>query len=185
MTESPSVQTGSTQNNPSSSSLPLNQPVVPEKELFSWRAPARAFKRRDKRFWVTVGAIASLFGLILFLAEGVMPVILIISLIFLFYVLSTVEPEPIQYSITNRGAKIAGKRTDWAVLTRFWFTKRHDSEILVFEMTVIPGRLEFVINPKDKERIKSLCTNYLKEEEIPASNIDRMTNWFSRFLPQT
>ena len=178
-TTKPNIQDQTSTQNPSA-----EQKIELEKELLGWKAASRPFKRRDKQFWTTIIAIAAIFGLILFLVEGVMPVILIISLIFLFYVLSTVEPENIQYSITNKGVKIVGQRTDWEVLTKFWFTRRHDSEILVFEMSVLPGRLELVILPKDKEKIKTLLTTYLKEEESPPSNIDRAANYFSRFLPQ-
>lgn len=157
---------------------------VPEKDVFSWRAPERPFKRRDRQFWITIVAIASIFGLILFLAEGVMPVILIISLIFLFYVLSTVEPEETIYTVTNKGIKISEKLTDWQVLTRFWFTKRLDSDLLVFDMNVVPGRLELVVHSKDKDKIRDILTSYMKEEEAQPSNIDRTASWFSRFLPK-
>ena len=57
-----------------------------EKDLITWVAPARPFKRRDKQFYLTTVSIAGIVCLILFLAEGAMPVILIISLIFLYYV---------------------------------------------------------------------------------------------------
>ena len=85
----------------------------PERDLVTWTAPARPFKRRDRQFYVTTFAIAGIVSLVLFLAEGAMPVILIISLVFLYYVLSTVEPESIEYKITNRGIKIAGRLTPW------------------------------------------------------------------------
>src|SRR3972149_8400337 len=94
------------------------RPVVvkqePERELISWKAAARPFKRRDRRFYVTVFAMAGIAGAVLFAIEGVMPVVLIIALVFLFYVLSTVEPEEIEYVITNKGVKVAGKKTEWA-----------------------------------------------------------------------
>ncbi len=156
----------------------------PEKEIFSWRAPERPFKKRDRQFWITIVATASIFGLILFLAEGVMPVILIISLIFLFYVLSTVEPEETSYTITNKGVKISEKRTDWNVFTRFWFMKRLDSDLLVFDMDVVPGRLELVVHSKDKDKIRDILTTYMKEEEARPSYMDRTAGWFSRFLPK-
>src|SRR3989344_7252250 len=178
-TTKPNIQDQTSTQNPSA-----EQKIELEKELLGWKAASRPFKRRDKQFWTTIIAIAAIFGLILFLVEGVMPVILIISIIFLYYVLSTVEPENIEYSITNKGVKIANQRTDWEYLTKFWFTRRHDSELLVFEMNILPGRLELVISPKDKEKIKTLLTTYLKEEESPPSNIDRAANYFSRFLPQ-
>jgi len=52
-----------------------------EKDLVTWIAPSRPFKRRDKQFYLTTVSIAGIVCLILFLAEGAMPVILIISLI--------------------------------------------------------------------------------------------------------
>jgi hypothetical protein len=155
----------------------------PEKELFAWTAAARPFKRRDREFWVSVIAIAAVVSLVLFLVEGFMPVVLIISLVFLFYVLNTVEPEKINYQITTRGVKFAGRQTPWEVIGRHWFTRRYDSQILVLELGVLPGRLEMVIDPGDKEKISTALSDYSLAEEIPPSNLDRAANWFAKKLP--
>jgi hypothetical protein len=129
------------------------RPVVvkqePERELVSWKAAARPFKRRDRRFYVTIFAMVGVTGAVLFFIEGVMPVVLIIALVFLFYVLSTVEPEEIGYTITNKGVKVAGKKTDYSFLGRFWFRHQFDSELLVIEAANLVGRMELVID-KDK-----------------------------------
>jgi len=154
--------------------------IEPEKELFSWRAPARPFKKRGKEFWTKIIISASLFSVIVYLAEGAMPVILIIAVIFLFYIMSNVEPEEIGYKITNRGIKIADKLTDMALLNRFWFTKRLGTELLVFEILTIPGRLEVVINSKDQEKIRKVLSTYITEEEVPPTNTDRLASWFSK-----
>lgn len=158
--------------------------TIPEKELLTWVAPARPFKRRDKQFYLTTISIAGIVSLILFLAEGAMPVILIISLIFLYYVLSTVPPEEIEYKITNKGVKVGKSRTDWEILGRFWFTKRYDSELLVLETFIFPGRMELVIKDDIKEKIRSVLKDYLVEEEIAPSTLDKLVNWFSKKLPQ-
>jgi len=52
-------------------------PLKPEleKDLITWIAPARPFKRRDRQFYLTTISIAGIVCLILFLAEGAMPVI--------------------------------------------------------------------------------------------------------------
>lgn len=154
-----------------------------EKLLLSWTAPARPFKRRDRDFWVTIIVITVIVGLILFFAEGFMPVILIISVIFLYYILSTVEPENIEYKITNRGIKMADKLNPWSNLNRFWFTKRFDDELLVLEANTMGGRLDIVIKSADKEKIKKELSEYLLHEEAPPSVIDKATNWFSKKLP--
>jgi hypothetical protein len=155
----------------------------PERELVVWTAAARPFKRRDRQFYVTVFAMAGIVGLVLFFAEGVMPVILIISLVFLYYVLSTVEPEDIEYKITNKGIKVSGKLTEWHFLVRFWFSKRFDADLLVFESVTIPGRMEFVINSELKEKLKREVSAYIPFEEVPASGLDRVTDWFAKILP--
>ncbi len=155
----------------------------PEKELFSWSAPSRPFKKREREFWVSAVAISAIAGFILFIIEGVMPVILIIALFFLFYILSTVKPEEIQYKITNYGIKIVDKTTDMNLLTRYWFGKRFGSDLLIFEMVVFPGRLELVIHSKDKEKIKKALKEYLLFEEAAASNLDRAATYLSKKIP--
>ena len=77
----------STLKTDSNENVQTTKKLEPEKDLFAWRAPARPFKRRNKEFWTRIMVIAAIFGLILFLIEGAMPVILIISIIFLYYVL--------------------------------------------------------------------------------------------------
>lgn len=155
----------------------------PERDLVKWTAPARPFKRRDRQFYVTTFAMAGIVSLVLFFAEGVMPVILIISLVFLYYVLSTVEPENVEYKITNKGVKISGKLTQWQYLTRFWFSKRFDTELLVIESVLLPGRIEFVISPEIKEKLKKEISAYIPFEEVPASGLDRITGWVAKTLP--
>ena len=155
-----------------------------ERDLVTWIAPARPFKRRDKQFYVTIISIAGMVCLILFLAEGAMPVILIISLIFLYYVMSTVAPQDLEYKITNKGIKVGGRRTEWQFLGRFWFGKRFDSELLVLETKTIPNRMELVIKTEVKEDIEKNLKDYLVHEEISPSNLDKAIDWFSKKLPQ-
>lgn len=155
----------------------------PEKELLVWSAPARPFKRMNREFWVTIIAMAAIVGLILFFAEGFMPVILIISIVFLVYVLTTVEPENISYSVTNRGIKIGKKTFEWEGLIRFWFGKRFDSPLLIVQKYGIPDRLELVINPDEKENLKTTLLKYLPEEKMSPSSLDKAANWFSKKIP--
>ena len=160
-----------------------SQPPKTEATLINWVAPARPFKRRDRQFWVTVVAMAGVVGLILFLVEGFMPVILIISIIFLFYVLSTVEPEDVEYKITNRGIRIGGRLTEWPNMNRFWMSRRFNSELLVVEIFTLPGRLELVIDPAKKSEIERSMSKYLAREEVPPSGLDKAANWVGKRMP--
>jgi hypothetical protein len=155
----------------------------PEIVIFSWTAPARPFKRRNREFYVTIIAMAAVVGLVLFIAEGVMPVILLASLVFLFYVLSTVEPENIEYCITNRGIKIGDKITEWDFIVKYWFGKRFDTNLLILETSFLPGRLEIVILPHNMENIRKELDKYLSEEEAKPTRVDQVTSWFASRLP--
>lgn len=165
---------------PAQEKKPVLTKKEPERNLFSWQAPGRPFKRRSREFWVKTVAVVGLLSFILFIIEGIMPVILAISILFLFYVLSTVEPEKVDYKITNMGVKIADKRTDWEIVTRFWFIQRFDTNLLVFETQVLPGRLELVINAKDKETLRKVLKKQLSEEEAPPTSFDKTADWFSK-----
>ncbi len=173
---------------PNEANVPVNPVVtqpIPEKDLLIWIAPARPFKKRNREFYITVISIAAIAGLIIFLAEGMMPVILIISLIFLFYILNTVEPENLEYKLTDQGIKIAGAKTGWQFTKRFWFTTRLGTELLVVETTIIPSRLELVIKPEIKEEIRKIMLTYIIEEEASPSTLDKLSSWFAKKLPQS
>jgi hypothetical protein len=162
-------------------------PVVvrrePERDIVVWTAPARPFKRHDRKFYVTTFAMAGIVSLVIFLAEGIMPVILIISLVFLYYVLSTVRPEDVEYKVTTKGVKIAESLTPWQNITRFWFVTRLPDEIMVVETVSIPGRIEIVINQGIKSALRREMSAYVSYEEATPSTVDKVTDWFSRKLP--
>jgi hypothetical protein len=154
----------------------------PERDLVTWTAPARPFKKRDRQYFVTIFATAGIISLVIFLAEGLMPVVLIISLVFLYYILSTVPPEDVEYKITTKGIKIGDKLTDWQLLQRFWFGKRMDSDILFFDTFQIPGRIEFVIKPEINEVLEKEISAYIPFEKAPDTGLDKLTNWVSQKL---
>lgn len=154
----------------------------PAKDLHSWTSLARPFKRRDKDTYVTVIAVASLFGIILFIIQGIMPVILIISLVFLFYVLSTVEPEKVNYKITDEGIKIADKMTYWDQMNRFWFTERFGHTLLIIDTLSLPGRTEIVISPTDKQKIQSIVEDHIPHEKSAPNFYDKATNLLSKAM---
>lgn len=154
-----------------------------EKTLYSWKAGSRPFKPRDRETYIKIVSVASLFGLILFIVQGIMPVLLIVSLLFLFYVMSTVKPETIEYKITNFGIRISGALTPWDNMTRFWFTERMGSKLLVIETTNLPGRTELVINSQDEKKIKKEMSEYLLHEKASPSFFDKSAEFISKRLP--
>lgn len=151
-----------------------------EKDLFSWKAPARPFKKRDKEFFTTIAAIGVLMGLILFFMEGFLPVLVIVALVFLVYVLSTVPPDEVEHKITNRGVYFSNRLNPWFELRRFWFTSRFGSDLLVVETLRMPGRIEFVIQTKDQEAIKKHLSEYILFEQAAPNVLDKAASWLGK-----
>lgn len=148
-----------------------------------WTAPVRPFKKRNKEFFTTVLAVAFLTAVIFFVIGSWLPVIVIASLVFLVYVLSTIAPEAVEHKITSRGLSFAGKTYFWNELTRFWLTSRFGSELLVVETYRLPGRLEFVINQEDKEKIHQILQDKLPYEVASPTFLDKAASWLSRRVP--
>lgn len=157
--------------------------IEKEEVLYTWTAPLRPFKRRDKEFFTTVIAIAILIGLILFFLEGILPVAVVAALVFLVYVLSTIPPEDVDHKITNKGVSFAGTRYPWEELRRFWFAARFGTDLLVVEANRAPWRIEMVISLQDKEPLRKVLEDHLPFEEASPSFLDKSAVWLSRRVP--
>ena len=147
--------------------------VEKEKDLFVWRAPTRPFKRHSRDVYVTLVSIAVLFGLILFLIDGILPVLLVVSVFFLFYVLSNVEPEEVEFRITSFGVRVGDNLTEWPYVYRYWFIERYGKEVLVFETANLGGRMELVMPAGEKENIRKILDEYSSFEPQSPSVVDK------------
>jgi hypothetical protein len=174
------------QNKAEQKSQPLpNQPqnlgpnLGPEKVLFSWKTQSKIYKPRDVEFWKKAFAISAVFGLILFIAEGVMPVILLSATIFLMFVLSKLPNQEVQCQITTSGVRIAGQLNPWSNFTHFRFVKRADTTLLRLGMLSLPGSIELVINEADIDKIRKATSQFLIEEEQPLTRTEKFIDWLS------
>jgi len=173
-------------NLPKDETLPLE--VIASKELkvlYSWLAPARSFKRRDKEFWTTVIAIVVLVGLILFFVQEFFLIAAIISLTFVYYVLSTVEPEEKEYKITNRGLVYDGVTYLWETIQQFWFSDKYGQRMVNFELFGggISGRLSILVGKGDEKKIREILLKFLVEEEIKPNFLDNAASWLQKKIP--
>jgi len=161
--------------------------VIPSKELkilYTWVAPIRLFKRRDREFWTTVIAIVFLVGLILFFVKEWFLIAAIISLTFVYYVLSTVEPEKDEYKLTNRGLIYAGQTYPWENLNQFWFSDKYGQKVVNFEIRGgLIGRLTILVGEGDQVKIKEILLKYIIEEEVRPNFLDKAADWIQKKVP--
>src|SRR4030043_375499 len=146
-----------------------------EKFLFEWEAPERTFQRRDRDFWITAIAILALVSVIFIFIKEFFLVIALGSVLFLYYVLSTVPPGNVKNKISNRGIYFGEARYGWDILERFWFKKSLSYELLLIETRLkFPRQISLVINPADKERIKGIITKRITRLEDSPSTVDKL-----------
>ncbi|MFA6007878.1 MAG: hypothetical protein WC784_04535, partial [Candidatus Shapirobacteria bacterium] len=67
--------------------------VNEERILFEWEAPERAYQKRNKDFWVTAVAILILVSVILIFIKEFLLIVALVSVIFMYYAMSTVPPK--------------------------------------------------------------------------------------------
>ena len=155
-----------------------------EKVLFEWVAAERAFQRREKDFWVTAVAILVLVAVIFIFIKEFFLIIALGSLLFMFYVLSTVPPADVKYMITNRGVYFGEIHYYWDVLEKFWFKKSLSTEMIHFGTVLkFPRTVSLVIKPADKDKLQELVLKKLPLIDNPPSMIDKITEWFASRLP--
>ena len=155
-----------------------------ERILFEWEASERAFKERDRDFWVTAIAILILFSVILVFIKEFFLIGALVSIMFLYYVLSTVKPQNVKNKITNRGVYFGNASYGWDLLLRFWFKKSLNSEMLEMETNLrIPRQISLVINETDKEKIKEILLKKMPLVESLPNFVDKLTKWFADRMP--
>src|SRR3989344_3962647 len=86
---------------------PVSMVVVPEeaKTLFAWKAPLRPFKKRDREYYTTVGAIVFLVAVILFFLKEWLLIGVVVALAFVSYVFASVPPGEDEHMVTNKGIR--------------------------------------------------------------------------------
>jgi len=162
------------------------QIVKPEplKTLLEWKAASRLFKKREREYFTTIGSIVFLLAIILLFLQEWFLIVVMVALMFVAYILSTVQPEEVEHKITNRGIFTGGDSYAWAALGRFWFTEKWGQKILHLEtLLAFPRRLTLLLGRIDQEQIKKILSDYLLFEEPKKTWIDNASAWLSAHIP--
>lgn len=152
--------------------------------LFTWQAPARPFKNRNKEVFLTAGAIVVLVTIILFFIKEFLLIAVILSIYFVFWVLNNVAPEQAEHQITNRGIVTGDKNYPYDELQQFWMSEKWDFKILFVDTKKsFPGRLMMLFDSKDEAKIKNLLLKYLPLEEAEKTWLDKTALWLQEKVP--
>lgn len=161
-------------------------PVVNSQLIYSWKAPLRAYKRRSNsvlRFYV---ALALLLSLIVFFFGDKVLLVPILTLLFLFYVLTITPPPEIENLITTFGIETAGINLRWEFLSHFYYTKKFHFNVLTLVSQAPYYYHVYLIIPDDevKQAVNVILTKHLMYVEKPQRSItDKMVDWLSNLIP--
>lgn len=156
---------------------------VPEITVSAWEAPSRPFKKRQRQFFVTVTVIALLVSLILFFSGQFLPIAVVISVVFLMYVLQVVPPHNISHKITTFGISVEGNLYYWQELGRFWFEKKYDQSLLNVETLRFPGRITVVIPEEKKQEVTEILSEVLLQQKPDLTLFEKIAGWVQEKVP--
>ena len=156
----------------------------PEEEVFAeWKSPSRLFKKRDREYFINIGAIVFLLSVILVFAREFALIATVLSVVFFIYVLSTVPPEDVKHRITSLGIDSAGRFYRWEEFADFWFEEQWGQVLLVLRPFVSP-RLIILLGDQPKSRVREYVAKHIPFREEPDRNwIDNAARWMSEKIP--
>src|SRR3989344_4829164 len=137
-----------------------------EEVLLAWTSPSRLFKKRDREYFVNIGAIVFLLSIILVFAREFVLIAAVLSIVFLIYVLSTIPPEEVKHRITNLGIESAGAFYRWEQLFEFWYEEQWGQTLLVLRPFIGP-RVIILLGGKDRNSVRAYIAKHIPFRETP------------------
>ena len=155
------------------------------KTLLAWQAPGRPFKKRGKQFYLSSILIAFLVEVILFLFAQYLLMLVVLSLLFVAFVLATVPPRNFHYKISSEGITVEDHFYLWQELYDFYFKKRNGMDILhARTRALFPGELTITLGEMQREHVLSVLLPYLPYREvIRPTFLEKSGDWLARNFP--
>jgi hypothetical protein len=160
--------------------------IETKKLLLSWSSPARPFKKRDKDFFTTVVTLAVLSAVILLFLQEFLIVLVVFSIVFLVFVLSTIPPETVEHSIFTTGIQTGNHFYNWSELEFYRYEMRWGADILAVKTKrAFPGTLFILLDDSSsREKIDNLISGIIpKRDDIDDTWMDRASEWLSKKIP--
>ncbi len=155
-----------------------------EKELLKWVGPSRPFHTQSRQFFSTVGVIVVLVGLILILASEWMLIIMMVAGVFAYYIWSTVPPEEVEYTITNKGIRAHSKLYKWSELQQWWIEEKWGNKLLSLEQVAgWPKRVYLVLKNINLNELSEILNQYLILEKPELTSMDKFSHWIEEKFP--
>ncbi len=153
--------------------------------LLSWDAPGRPFRKRSKQFYTTALLITLLIEVILFLFSQYLFMVLIVSLVFAGFALTSIEPKTFRYKISTEGVTIEDHFYLWQELYDFYF-RRYDGQdtLHIRTQSFLPGEIILTLGELHRDQLKHAILPYLPFREYVKPNFqENLGDWLYKNFP--
>jgi hypothetical protein len=167
------------------SSVPVIDEVVgEEKMLFSWSAPIRPFKKREREYYTTIASIAFLIIVIMAFLREFLLIAVVVAFAFVSYVLAAIPPGKVKHQLTNRGIRSADKLYRWGDLRRYWIEEKFGQKMVIVQTAMLfPGQLLLLLGNGSEKQIRRLFNERLPYDEPEPTLMDKSASWLSEKVP--
>lgn len=161
-----------------------DQPNINE-VILSWKSASHPYKKRSKVFYQTMAALTLLVVLVVFFFHEYMLIGVILSIVFVAYVISTVPPIEVEHKIKHLGFENAGRLFRWIELYAFWFDQRWGERLMVVQTRLpFPGQIRAIIDEEQEENLKEIIGKYLVYFDKPQKTwSDNLSDWLVKKFP--
>jgi len=160
-----------------------NSQNVEETIVFEWTSFERPQKKWSKEFYSSVIVMALLASIILYFIEGVMPVLVIWSLVFMLWAMSRTEPRLEKYAISTWGLKTKDRTYRFETMNSFWFETKWGGRLMCLNLEGAPWHLVIVINSETEDKLRKLMLQKVVYQEPPATWVDGIVKWLGDKIP--
>jgi hypothetical protein len=151
----------------------------------SWHAPGRPFKYHAKEYFINAGLIALAIEIILFFVSMYLLMVVVASLVFLSFALSSVPPRMFYYKITSEGIRIEDHFFIWDELYDFYFMKYHGQDVMhIRTRSFFPGELMITLGEVPVEQVKAVVISFLPYREyVKPTFMEKAGTWLELNFP--
>ncbi len=153
------------------------------KARVEWQCFSRPYQPPEKQVLTTLLLILILVSIILFFLRQFSLIAALVSFYFVYWVLKTVQPKEIKYTINEDGIWIEGKLYKWEDLYEFWLEKHNDYHL--FFIRTLRGVSRIIILTVSAEEnlvkeIENLLHSKLKYNPPQPSFVDKILNFINQ-----
>lgn len=163
-----------------------SSPYRETKTFLEWEAPGRPFRPRSREYFINAFLIMMAVEIILFLFSQYLLMMVVFSLIFLSFALSSVPPKMFTYKISSEGILVEKTFFIWEELYDFYFFKDQGEEetLHITTKSFFPGEITLTLGNVSIDELKMILLPYLPfREYVEPTFLEKMGKWLERNFP--